>query len=135
MMRAHRLLRIRRFYTVTALILAMLSSPVTAQTPRADAAVEDIVILRSLRLSRITPTDFCAPSRTGFSEAIAEDRYDFKAVATDAASGKVTNVSGARLRETTRSHAQPGSREVPPAAYHCPPSLSPLAHPISGFEL
>ena len=87
----------RRFYTVTALILPMLSSPVVAQTPRADVAVEDILILRSLRLSRVTPTDFCAPSRTGFSAATAEDRYDFKAVATDAASGRVTNVSGARV--------------------------------------
>ena len=92
----HRFLRIRPSCSVTALLLAMLSSPVAAQTPRADPAVEDIVILRSLRLSRVTPTDFCAPSRTGFSEATAEDRYDFKAVATDTASGKVTNVSGAR---------------------------------------
>jgi len=92
----HRLLRIRRSYTVTTLILAMLSSPLAAQTPRADAAVEEIVILRSVRLSRVTPTDFCAPSRTGFSGATAEDRYDLKAVATDAASGRVTNVSGAR---------------------------------------
>jgi hypothetical protein len=96
MMIPHRFLRSRRSSTVTALILAMLSSPVAAQTPRGDAAVEDIVILRSLRLSRVTPTDFCAPSRTGFSEATSEDRYEFKAVATDAASGKVTNVSGAR---------------------------------------
>ena len=87
----------RRWYTVTALALAMLSSPMAAQSPRPDAAVEDIVILRSLRLSRITPTDFCAPSRTGFSQATSEDRYDFKAVATDAASGKVTNASGARV--------------------------------------
>jgi hypothetical protein len=87
----------RRWHTVTALALAMLSSPITAQSPRPDAAVEDIVIVRSLRLSRITPTDFCAPSRTGFSEATAEDRHEFKAVATDAASGKITNASGARV--------------------------------------
>jgi hypothetical protein len=90
----HRLLGIRHSCAVTALTLAMLSSPVAAQTPSAGAAVEEIVILRSIRLSRITATDFCAPSRTGFSPAYAEDRYDFKAVATDAASGKVTNANG-----------------------------------------
>ena len=93
----YRPLRMGRWYTGTALALAMLSSPMAAQSPRPDAAVEDIVILRSLRLSRITPTDFCAPSRTGFSQARSEDRYDFRAVATDAASGKVTNASGARV--------------------------------------
>ena len=92
----HRFLTMRRFWAVTALILAILSSPVAAHNPRADTAVEEIVILRSLRLSRITPTDFCAPSRTGFSQATAEDRFDFKAVATDAASGKVTNANGVR---------------------------------------
>ena len=97
MMIPHRLLHMRRSYAVTALTLAMLSSPVSAQTPRAGAAVEDIIILRSLRLSRLAPTEFCGPSRTGFSEATAEDRYDFKAVATDAASGKVTNANGARV--------------------------------------
>lgn len=97
MMIPYRLLQMRRSYAVTALTLVMLSSPVSAQTPRADVAVEDIVILRSLRLSRITPTDFCAPSRTGFSPATSEDRHDFKAVTTDAASGKVTNASGASV--------------------------------------
>jgi hypothetical protein len=80
--------------SIAALILAVLSSsPLVAQSR---ALVEEIVVLRSLRLSRITPTDFCAPSRTGFAAATQEDRYEFRAVATDAASGKVTNVTGAR---------------------------------------
>jgi hypothetical protein len=78
-----------------ALALGLLPSLVDAQSSRSDAGVEDIVILRSLRLSRVTPTDFCAASRVGFS-ASAEDRYDFKPVATDPTSGKVTNASGAR---------------------------------------
>ena len=95
MLIAYRLLGIRPSSAITAMILILLSSRAVAQPPRADSA-EDIVILRSLRLSRVTPTDFCAPSRTGFSAATAEDRYDFKAVATDAASGKVTNPNGDR---------------------------------------
>jgi hypothetical protein len=48
-------LGLRRCKTVAALILTMLSSSVAAQNPRADAAVEDIVILRSVLMSRITP--------------------------------------------------------------------------------
>jgi hypothetical protein len=89
-------LGLRRCTTLTALMLAMLSSSVAAQNPRADVSVEDIVILRSVLLARITPTEFCAPFRTGFPEATAEDRYEFKTVATDAASGHVTNVSSVR---------------------------------------
>ncbi len=69
--------------------------PATASLVQA-APVEEIVILRSLRLSRTKPTDFCAPSRTGFPSATSEDRYDFLAVATDAANGKVTSPSGPR---------------------------------------
>ena len=86
----------RRFNSTCVVALALLSSAVGAQGQRTDASVEDIVILRSLRLSRIAPTGFCAASRTGFTEATMEDRYDFKAVATDAASGRVTNANGAR---------------------------------------
>jgi hypothetical protein len=89
-------LHTRRRYAVFALALGLLSSSVGAQSQRTDAGVEEIVILRSLRLSRIAPTDFCAASRTGFAQATIEDRYDFKAVATDAASGKVTNANGPR---------------------------------------
>lgn len=86
--------RMRSSYAAIALTLALLSPPMAAQGRPADATLEEIVILRSLRLLRITPTDFCAPSRTGFAQASAEDRYDFKAVATDAASGRVTNALG-----------------------------------------
>ncbi|HSG01054.1 MAG TPA: hypothetical protein VLA20_07975 [Vicinamibacterales bacterium] len=87
---------LRRSCTVTALLLATLSLPVAAQNRRADPPVEEIVILRSIRLSRVTPTDFCAPARTGFSPATAEDRYEFRAVATEAASGTVTDANGPR---------------------------------------
>jgi hypothetical protein len=76
--------------------LVTLAASMSAQAPRVQAPVEEIVILRSLRLSRSKPTDFCAPARTGFPPATSEDRYDFLAVATDAATGKVTSASGPR---------------------------------------
>ena len=90
------LIRRRRSGAIAGLLLTALSSSVHAQTPRANAAVEEIIILRSLRLSRTAPTGFCAPSRTGFPAATSEDYYDFKAVATDAASGQVTNTTDVR---------------------------------------
>jgi hypothetical protein len=88
-----------------------MTPPTAAQAPRRDASPEEIVILRSLRLSRTKPTDFCAPSRTGFPPATSEDRYDFLAVATDAASGRVTSASGPRagtLHACFGPSAEPG---------------------------
>ena len=79
----NRRLRLGPSYAVIPLFLVALSPPAAGQSTAANAEVEDIVILRSLRLSRIAPTGFCAPARAGFSAATIEDRYDFKAVATD----------------------------------------------------
>jgi hypothetical protein len=94
-----------------ALCMSAMTPPTAAQAPRRDASPEEIVILRSLRLSRTKPTDFCAPSRTGFPPATSEDRYDFLAVATDAASGRVTSASGPRagtLHACFGPSAEPG---------------------------
>lgn len=92
----HHSWKLRRGCAAAAVALTALTVPVTAQVPQGGAPVEEIVILRSLRLSRSKPTDFCAPARTGFPPATSEDRYDFLAVATDAGSGKVISASGPR---------------------------------------
>ena len=55
---------------------------------------EEIAIVRSFRLSRAAPTAYCAQERTSFASARFEDTYDFKAVATDASTGRVTSASG-----------------------------------------
>ena len=54
-------------------------------------SVEDIHIVRSLRLSRAEPTKFCSPSKTTFSDILYEDRYTFAAVETRSRDGFVTN--------------------------------------------
>ena len=59
--------------------------------------VEDIYVVRSVRLERTPPTDFCAESRTGFRNVRAEDRYDFLAVETNESSGTVVDASGRRV--------------------------------------
>ncbi len=53
--------------------------------------VEEIYILRSVRTSRIAPTDYCVQSRTSFAEFSFEDEYIFYAVTTAAQDGAVVN--------------------------------------------
>jgi hypothetical protein len=63
---------------------------------------EEIYILRSVRTSRVTPSKFCARSRTGFAEILFEDQYVFHAVATRTEDGAVINPLG---NKTASAHA------------------------------
>jgi hypothetical protein len=75
-------------------VAACLPQSRAQQTPDPTAAntgsspVEDIFILRSLRVERSPPGDFCAPSKIGFTAGV-QDRYVFKAVVTRPEDGKV----------------------------------------------
>jgi hypothetical protein len=59
--------------------------------------VEEIYIFRSVRTSRIAPTDYCAQSRTSFAEFSFEDEYIFYAVTTAAQDGAVVNTTGNKV--------------------------------------
>jgi hypothetical protein len=73
-----------------ASVLAAQGSP----TPKDDKK-EEIYIIRSVRTSNITPTEFCAQSRTGFDQASdGEDQFVFHAVTTRADDGTVVNPLG-----------------------------------------
>ena len=54
---------------------------------------EEIYIARSLRESRSAPTEFCSPTRTGFTQVQFEDRYTFRSVATRTSDGRVTDAN------------------------------------------
>ena len=82
-----------------AIAVVSLAVGVTAQDAR--DSVEDIYVVRSVRLSRVTPTAFCAAKRVGF-DSQNDDQYSFKAVATRAADGTITNAAGP---EAGRAHA------------------------------
>jgi hypothetical protein len=63
--------------TICALLLS--TSLLAAQdvfTPH-DGKKEEIYVIRSVRTSRITPTEYCALSQTGFADTVFEDRYVF----------------------------------------------------------
>ena len=89
----------------TAILVALVtaaasasSALASAQAPSVRRHVEDIYIARSVRLSRVPATDWCAERHTGFPNADrGEDRYEFRAVATEAATGTVTSVTGAMV--------------------------------------
>jgi hypothetical protein len=68
---------------------------VLATSAGAGDDVEDIYVVRSLRLLRVQPTDFCAPSRTGLSAMDAEDQYNFQSVRTT--DGSITDANVATV--------------------------------------
>ena len=57
------------------------------------AQVEEIYIARSVRETRVVPTEYCAEARTGFKSTI-EDQYTFRSTTTRATDGRMidTNV-------------------------------------------
>lgn len=54
-------------------------------------AVEAIYVVRSLRLSRITPTSYCQSEQVGFSGSDAEDRYSMYSTEVRKADGRMVN--------------------------------------------
>ncbi len=68
-----------------------------AQVAKAAAStsdVEQIYILRSVREKRtMPPSDFCAKEKTKLSDPAYEDNYAFRAVATQAADGRVLDAT------------------------------------------
>jgi hypothetical protein len=55
--------------------------------------LEEIYIARSVRESRIAPTEFCAQTRSGFGDAQFEDRYTFRSTATRSSDGRMVNLN------------------------------------------
>lgn len=72
----------------------IVAPPAAAQRPAPGNDVEQIYVLRSVRVSREAATDYCAERRTGFPGTTAEDRYEFRAVTARPADGRVTEVAG-----------------------------------------
>ena len=72
-----------------------------------DGKKEDIYVIRSVRTSRITPTEYCAQSHTGFADTVFEDRYVFHPVTTRAEDGAVLleiSDTGTGMNEEIRAH-------------------------------
>jgi hypothetical protein len=84
--------------TAAALLIVVCTTVAgSAVAAEASANVEDIHVVRSLRLSRVLATDFCSIGRTGFGNATVEDRYDFRVVVTKGSDGKVVDASATAI--------------------------------------
>ena len=59
--------------------------------------VEEIVIARSWRESRVTPTPFCTRLAVGFGNVRAEDRYTFRSVTTRPSDGRVADTNAGSI--------------------------------------
>jgi hypothetical protein len=68
---------------------ALLLGPSGAWAQTGDDDIEEIYVARSLRVSRVVPSDYCAPAKTGFAPAL-EDRLVIKSITTRAEDGRVT---------------------------------------------
>ena len=86
----------KRFAGCCALLLSARVLYAQNASVSEDAKKEEIYVIRSVRTSRIAPTDYCAQSRTGFASTVFEDTYVFHTVSVNAEIGTVTGVSGAK---------------------------------------
>jgi hypothetical protein len=75
----------------TASFVLAQQSQKTAQATQPDQ-VEEIYIVRSVRESRVAPTEFCAKAKTGF-ESTADDQYTFRSTAVSTDDGRMTDTS------------------------------------------
>jgi hypothetical protein len=86
----------RRVLRITLVVALLWPSVASSQSPAA-APVEDIVIARSWRESRVPPTAFCSRPTVGFGAALYEDRHTFRSVITRASDGRVIDANAATI--------------------------------------
>ncbi|UFZ02024.1 hypothetical protein LQG66_22255 [Bradyrhizobium ontarionense] len=86
-------------------IIAVLLSAVTllasngqGRTQGGEDGVEEIYVARSLRHGRVVPSDFCAPTKTGFAPAL-EDLLSIHSVSVRAADGRMTDTNDKSIGE------------------------------------
>jgi len=80
------------------LVTAVMVEAQSPQAPRRVASqtqMEEIYFARSVIESQIAPTQFCAPAKTGFGDAIAENRFSLRSISINTSDGRLlaTNVN------------------------------------------
>ena len=76
----------------------------------ADDRREEIYVVRSMRESRATPTEFCGEGRTRFANPRSEDQYTFRSTAIRGSDGLMIN---ADVQTVGRLHACFGTTSDP----------------------
>jgi hypothetical protein len=82
------------FATIMRMMItcALLLSGARAWAQAAEDDVEEIYVARTVRVSRVVPSDYCAPTKTGFAPAL-EDTLVIKSITTRAEDGRITGAS------------------------------------------
>ena len=76
-----------------AALILVCSSAVAQTQGLADNSAEEIYMARSVRESRGSPTDFCAPSRTLFDNLLSEELFTFRSIVAEQFTGRVVDAS------------------------------------------
>ena len=78
---------------IVAVVAVEAQSPQTPRRGSSETQVEEIYIARSVNESRIAPTEFCAPAKTGIVDPVAEGRYSFRSISINASDGRVLDTN------------------------------------------
>jgi hypothetical protein len=76
---------------------ARAQSTQTVRRP-AQSKVEEIYVARSVRQSRVPPTEFCAKATTGVGDALFEDQYTFRSIATRTSDDRILDANVKAIR-------------------------------------
>jgi hypothetical protein len=95
---------------VPALMLAQGKDTQKTALAQKSMAVEEIYIARSIRDSRIPPTEACTQAKTGFGNFRAEDQYRFQSTAIRTSDGRLTD---ANVKTIATGHACFGKNANP----------------------
>lgn len=85
------LIGVAAFGRTVCVLSALLGNQPVLRAQGSAPQLEEIYIARSVRESRTPPSEFCAPSRTGFADTTIEGRYAFRSTATRSSDGRMVD--------------------------------------------
>ncbi|MGJ5177919.1 hypothetical protein ACQR16_27360 [Bradyrhizobium oligotrophicum] len=88
----------RMMIAVLLSALALLASNGQGRTQGGENEVEEVYIARTLRHGRVVPSDFCAPTKTGFAPAL-EDQLSIHAVSVQSGDARMTATTDKSIGE------------------------------------
>lgn len=92
------------------LLACALLLPVTAHTQPLPKSKEDIYVVRSFRIARVTPTGLCSQARFGM--LLYEDHYFFKSLDVRTSDGLVTDTNVATVGNLEACFGETGDPQV-----------------------
>lgn len=89
----------KHWITSVAALAGFIAAVAAAAESEINLSVEEIYVVRSLRLSREKPAAFCAEERTGFPNVRNEDRYNFQSLKLEPTTGQVSDANVSTVGE------------------------------------